>query len=770
MPDSAELSAEKQAVVSTPEGSPDAPSQKGAGGWVWRLLQRIRVGRLLALGLLIALMALRVWDPEPIEFARLKIFDFYQLIKPREAGQQPIVIVDLDEESFAELGQWPWPRTLIAKLVAQLAAYQTVAVAFDFVFPEPDRLSPGAMAEQLPGLTEAQKAELAALPDNDSVMAATIAKSRVVLGQSGFGRKLDLEQRPLTPHSIAMLGPDPRPYLFHFEDLVRNVPVLQDAAMGNGAFTILPERDGVVRRVPALITVGEKQDIIPTLSLELLRLATGQQTYAVKTDEAGVKAIVLGGVEIPTDRNGRLYVYFSPHDRSRYVSAKDVINGTLPPEALAGRVVFVGTSATGLLDIKSTPVNDGVPGVEVHVQLLEAMLTQTQLERPNYALGAELTMGAVVGVGLIILVPLLGALWSLALGGGVAASLAAGSWYLFAEEGLLIDVAFALSTSLLLYAFLVYENYIKEEAQKRQVRGAFSQYLSPALVEQLAANPERLVLGGEIREMTFLFCDVRGFTTISEQFRDNPAGLTRLINRLLTPLTSAILEREGTIDKYMGDCIMAFWNAPLDDEDHVVHACESSLDMLVRLEALNREREEEAEAAGEVFNPLRVGIGLNTGPCTVGNMGSDQRFDYSVLGDAVNLASRLEGQSKTYGASIVIGDRTAEIAGERVAAVELDLLAVKGKTEPERIFSVLGGAALAAEAGFKQLRARHDEMIAAYRAQDWSRARTLIGECRGLDGGWNLGELYDLYEERIAGFEAEPPPADWDGVHIATSK
>ena len=763
MPDSASVS-----EVPAPAGPAAGPAAPRGPRLLGRLFEVIGFGRLLALALLVGVMALRIWDPVPIEFARLKIFDFYQLLKPREPAKQPIAIIDLDEESMAELGQWPWPRTLIAKLVAQLAAYQTVAVAFDFVFPEPDRTSPAVLAEQLPGLSETQRAELAALPDNDAVLAATLAKSRVVLGQSGFARRLDGDERPIEPHSIAMLGPDPRPYLFRFNDLVRNLPVLEEAAMGRGSFTILPERDGVVRRVPALITVGDT--IVPTLSLELLRLATGQQTYAVKTDEAGVKAIVLGGVEIPTDSNGRLYVYFSPFDQSRYISAKDVINGTVPREALAGRVVFFGTSATGLLDIKSTPVNDGVPGVEVHVQLLEAMLTGTQLVRPNYAIGAELVMGAVVGLGLIVIVPLLGAIWSLAVGAGIAASLVAGSWYLFSEEGLLIDVAFALSTSLLLYAFLVYENYIKEEAQKRQVRGAFSQYLSPALVEQLAAHPERLVLGGETREMTFLFCDVRGFTSISEQFSDDPAGLTSLINRLLTPLTSAILEREGTIDKYMGDCIMAFWNAPLDDAEHALNACEAALDMLRRLEALNSEREREAEEAGLPFLPLNVGIGLNTGNCTVGNMGSDQRFDYSVLGDAVNLASRLEGQSKTYGATVVIGDRTAEVAGERVAQLELDLIAVKGKTEPERIFALLGDAALAADPTFGRLRERHAAMLAAYRGQDWAGARRLLGECRDLDGGWGLGELFALYEARIADFEAEPPGPDWDGVYVATTK
>lgn len=733
-----------------------------------RLADRVRVGRVLALGLLAALIVVRVWDPPPVEFVRLKIFDFYQSTKPREPAQQPIVIVDIDEQSLAEIGQWPWPRTTIAKLTSQLMAYKAIAVAFDVVFAEPDRLSPGQVAERLPQLSEELKSELGALPDNDSILAETFARSRVVIGESGLPQETDLETRPIKPHSFGIIGPDPKPYMHHFDGLVRNLPELEAAATGHGAFTIIPESDGLVRRVPALISVGD--EIIPTLSLELLRIATGQTTYAVKTDPAGIKSIVLGGVEIPTDPHGRIWVYFSPLDQSRYIPAKDVINGTAPPEALTGNVVFVGTSATGLLDIKTTPVNDAVPGVEVHAQLLEAMLTRTQLVRPNYAIGAEVLITAGISILIIIIVPLLGALWSLVLGGVVAATLVAGSWYLFLEERILIDVAFALATSFALHAFLVYENYFREEARRRQVRTAFQQYLSPALVEQLAQDPDRLVLGGETRGMTFLFCDVRGFTGISEQYRDDPQGLTALINRLLTPLTEAILERNGTIDKYMGDAIMAFWNAPIDDAEHGLNACNSALDMLKRLEVLNETMAAEAKERGEGFNPLRIGIGLNTGECTVGNLGSAQRFDYSVIGDSVNLASRLEGQSKNYGVHVIIGAQTAEIGKQSYALLELDLIAVKGRHEPEHIFALLGDKALREDATFEALAERNVAMLEAYRNRQWDRARALAQECRELDPGLELGTLYDLYEERIEQNQTDPPPPDWGGVFVAETK
>jgi adenylate cyclase len=278
-----------------------------------------------------------------------------------------------------------------------------------------------------------------------------------------------------------------------------------------------------------------------------------------------------------------------------------------------------------------------------------------------------------------------------------------------------------------------------------------------------------LKLGGETREMTFLFCDVRGFTTISETFKSHPHGLTRLINRLLTPLTNVILDNRGTIDKYMGDCIMAFWNAPLDDETHAEDACESALKMYVALEKLNKERENEAAEEGVEFLPLNVGIGINTGECVVGNMGSDQRFDYSVLGDPVNLAARLESQSKNYGVGVVLGSETVNQINGAYATLELDLIEVKGKTEAVDIYCLYGDAARAKSPEFLDHKKTHDAMLTLFRQQKWDEAEALIRECREKSDG-ELGEFYDLYEERIADYRATPPPKDWDGVFVATTK
>jgi adenylate cyclase len=362
---------------------------------------------------------------------------------------------------------------------------------------------------------------------------------------------------------------------------------------------------------------------------------------------------------------------------------------------------------------------------------------------------------------------MVGAKWTMLLFVVVAGGAGGTSWYLFDQHRLLFDAGYAVISIGLLYTTLTYTGYAKEEANRRQVRDAFAHYLSPDMVERLAEEPDKLQLGGELREMTMLFCDVRGFTTISEQF--DAVGLTKLINKLLTPLTNVILKNRGTVDKYMGDCIMAFWNAPMEDPNHARNGCISALAMLHEMEPLNDRLQKEAEVEGRKHVPLKVGLGLNTGPVVVGNMGSDQRFDYSVLGDNVNLASRLEGQSKSYGVNVVIGANTHVLVPE-LATIELDKIQVKGKTVGINIFALLGDEALEQNSDFRALRGHHDQMLAAYRAKDWEKAKKKLKECRILCEPYGLDELYDLYEQRIAEYEANPPPADWDGTYIATSK
>ena len=728
--------------------------------------------RLICLALLIGVAALRIADFAPIEELRLRVFDGYQRIDPRVKAARPVTIVDIDEKSLADprLGQWPWPRTRLADIVNNLTRMGAVVIAFDVVFAEPDRLNPDNVAENLRGLDEATREKLRTLPSNDQIFADAIRKSRVVLGESG-GRDVhsDLDKAlPVT--GFAMLGEDPEPYIFKFDGLLRNVKVLEEAAAGRGLFTIVPERDGIVRRVPMIM---DAQDVrMPALTFEVLRILGGSGTIMIKSDKAGIDSVVLQGLrlKIPTDSFARLWVHYARNDPSIYVSAVDVLDGRVPPEMISRKLILIGTSATGMNDIKTTPVSRAMPGVEIHAQVLESALTHAVLAQPYYSVVIEFFAAMVLGLLVITFAPALGPVTLVAVGAMFASLLVGTSWYFYTEQHLLIDFTYPLLSTTAIYLTLIFSSFVREQAQRRQIRSAFGQYLSPALVEQLAQSPEKLVLGGEEREMTIMFSDVRGFTTISESYKHDPQGLTALMNRFLTPLTNAILARKGTIDKYMGDAIMAFWNAPLDDKEHQINACEAALDMLERIDELNKERELEAQDGGHAYIPINVGVGLNTGVCVVGNMGSDLRFDYSVLGDSVNLASRLEGQSKEYGFPIIVGSQTALAVKDKFAILELDFIMVKGKKEPEVIYAIAGREDTAQSGRFQRLRNLTIEMLACYRSRDWDGALAAIERGRRTDEAHALELLYNLYQARIVGYRNNPPPQDWNGAFALLTK
>jgi len=725
--------------------------------------------RLMCLALLIGLAALRVADPAPIEELRLRTFDAFQLIQPRSKTVRPVTIVDIDEKSLADprLGQWPWPRTRIADIVNNLTRMGAVVIGFDVVFAEPDRLNPDQAAENFRGLDEATREKLRALPSNDQIFADAIRESRVVLGESG-GRDVhsDLDKElPVT--GFATLGDDPDPFIFKLDGLLRNVKVLEEAAAGRGLFTIVPERDGIVRRVPMIM---DAQDVrMPALSFEVLRILGGSGTIMIKSDKAGIDSVVLQGLrlKIPTDSLARLWVHYARNDRSIYVSAVDVLDGRVAPEMISRKLILIGTSATGMNDIKTTPVSRAMPGVEIHAQALENALTGSALSQPSHGEEWEFFAALVAGVLVIAFAPAFGPVTLVAVGALLAAALIGTSWYFYTQHRLLIDFTYPLLSTTLIYLTLIFTSFVREQAQRRQIRSAFGQYLSPALIEQLAQSPEKLVLGGEERIM---FSDVRGFTTISESYKHDPQGLTSLMNRFLTPLTNAILARKGTIDKYMGDAIMAFWNAPLDDKEHQINACEAAVDMLERIDVLNKEREQEAQDGGHAYIPINVGVGLNTGTCVVGNMGSDLRFDYSVLGDSVNLASRLEGQSKEYGFPIIVGSRTALAVKDRFAILELDFIMVKGKKEPEVIYAIAGRQDTAQSAQFQRLRNLTIEMLACYRSRDWDGALAAIERGRRSDVAHVLELLYHLYEARILNYQKNQPPEDWNGAFALLTK
>jgi adenylate cyclase len=733
-----------------------------------RLAHALGSRRSLGLFLLAVMLALRIWDPYPLEELRLRSFDLYQNISPRKPVVRPVVIVDIDEESVNAYGQWPWPRTILADLLTRLYEAQAVAIAFDIVFAEPDRASPSEAVKHFRDLDEATRKILANLPTNDAVFAEVISRGKVVVGQSGTNASKTRSVETYPETAFATVGPDPRPYLFGFPHLLRNLSELERSAAGRGLFSINPERDGIVRRVPIVMKAEDK--IVPALTLDLLRVVTGSDAILIRTDESGVHNVAVPGLELPTDQNGRIWVHFSPHDKSRYVSARDVVEGKVASEKFAGKLVLVGTSAIGLLDVKTTPVHRAMPGVEVHAQLLEAAMTNSLLAAPGYAAVVEMLGVLAAGSALSLLAPVAGMLTLLAIAIFAAVAFVATSWIAYSGYQMLLDASFPLLATISVYMGLVLVGYFREQMDRRRIRSAFAHYLSPTLVERLAQSPQQLVLGGEDRTMTVLFSDVRDFTSIAETYKDNPGGLTSLMNRFLTPLTNAIVARNGTIDKYIGDAVMAFWNAPLNDPTQESDACHAALDMLDCVKALNEERKQEAAASGSHFLPINVGIGINTGRCTVGNMGSDLRFQYTVIGDTVNLASRFEGQTKTYGLSIIIGSRTAVAVADQFALLEIESIRVKGKTEPDLIYTIVGRADLAKSPEFQSLQDHWAQLLTCYRKQDWTGALRMAEVCRRDCERFDLGGLVDSYADRIRQLQQAPPASDWDGVFTAKTK
>jgi adenylate cyclase len=510
----------------------------------------------------------------------------------------------------------------------------------------------------------------------------------------------------------------------------------------------------------------------PSLVAEALRLAFGATTYVGRAAGAngernfgqhtGLTALRIGPLTVPMDAAGRVWLHYARRDPGRTVSAADVLAGTVDPARFAGDIVLVGTSAAGVInDQRATPLGPAVPGVEIHAQLLDEILQGQFLTRPDWAFGAEILFALLIGAGLIFILPRIGALPSAALGGASVAIALGASWFAFKYAHFLIDPVYPWAVITLVYLVASLLGYLRTEARQREIRNAFSRYMSPHYVKELAAHPEKLVLGGETRIMTIMFCDIRGFTTRAEGM--NAKTLTQFMNSFLSPMTEIITDHKGTIDKYIGDCVMAFWNAPLDDPDHAKNAVRAAQMMRRKLVELNLTWTDEAATAGKLFRPVQMGIGINTGECVVGNFGSEQHFDYSLLGDPVNLASRLEGLGKVYGIDLIIGEETAARLDEP-ALIEVDLVAVKGKSQAGRVYTLPPETIEEGEFGD-----RHSALLRAYRLQDWAAALRLLDDGRLL-AARHLTPVYDLYRRRIAHFQIEAPPSNWDGVFTAEEK
>ena len=729
----------------------------------------------------------RINDPPFIQQLRLRSFDNYVRAWPHEGiTSRPIAILDIDERSLTDLGQWPWPRTVVGDLLKSLRSYEVAVLAMDVVFSEEDRTSPKNLVRHvLYDIDPITRDRLVRLPDNELAMTRVMSDGlSVVLGMPNSTREDDIEAR-LPPSSVkGAFGPDPLQFIHanRFVNLLPNVAILSEHARGFGVFSFGFDYDGIVRRVPVVVAVGEQT--YPSLALETLRVGSQSQgVYLRSAENLGIISVLLQRQDgsrrvIPTDSEGRIWVKFGepqpyniayePGQKKRlYVSAIDVLQRKIPKEWLQGHFVFLGTSASGLKDLRNTPVDPSLPGVEVHANVLSNILSGDSLLVPPSVGIVETAVMLLVGILIVVVKRRFSLLPSFLFLLLVVAVNFVVSIYFYRNHGILYDALLISVVSFMIFIMFTLFNYLRESTEKKNIRRAFVQYLSPDLVDQLSASPDKLSLGGELRTMSFLFCDVRGFTTISESYKTNPQGLTVLMNRLLTPLTNEILERKGTIDKYMGDCIMAFWNAPLTDEQHAVNAVDSGLEMFNALKVLNDAREREAEQGKERYLPLNIGVGINTGEAVVGNMGSEQRFDYSVLGDPVNLASRLEGQSKSYGVDMVIGESTAAMLQDRYAIVELDSIAVKGKAEAVTIYTVLGNEDYRHGKELDELLPKHRGFLENYRNQRWDAADAAAKACARFAP---LTDFYAVYRERIVEHRASPPNKDWDGVYRATSK
>ncbi len=727
---------------------------------------------LLISGLVIAAAAVRLVDPFAVQALRLIAFDTYQRISPQQYNPElPVRIVDIDEASLSRIGQWPWPRTVMRDLLDKLGQAGAAVVAFDVQFAEADRTSLEQLVRKLPPEEAGRLADVVVgRPTNDEEFAAAIKRTPTVLATA-----LSSTPGVLFPPKagFAIAGDDPRPFIRSFAGGAGNLPIFEQAAAGIGSINWVPDRDQVLRRVALVYRSGDV--FVPTLFAEALRVAQGASTFLLKASnssgetafgrESGLNHVKIGDVEVPTDADGGIWLKFRPSEPASYISAANLLAGAVPASEIEGRIILIGSSAPGLLDLRATPLDAALPGVEILAQALEHVVSGHTLTRPDYALALEQFIIISVAGLIALMLAYFSAPVAGLLGMVTIVSLLIGGWLAFVHLGLLIDPLYPALALLILLAVATFYVYRQVETQRTEVRRAFSRYVSPDVVSDIIADPGKLELGGEVRELTLLFCDVRNFTSISEKL--SAQELTRFINELLTPLSDTILRNRGTIDKYMGDAIMAFWNAPLSVPNHAAEACRSALEMAARIPELNERWRAEAEAAGRPFREVRIGIGINTGNCCVGNLGSVQRFDYSAIGDEVNIASRFEGLAKVYGMTAIVGEGTVRRVPE-IPALELDLVRVSGREKPTAIFTfcnLLGGD----DVKVRQLQRDHAAFLGAYRSNRWDEAEAAIARCKSL-GLATLNAYYEVFRSRISAYRLAPPPADWGGVFTATEK
>jgi adenylate cyclase len=683
-------------------------------------MKKILLSPWTALVTLALVVGVRFADPSFVESIRLRYFD--QLVTSQSAVDVPVHTVNIDEATLDKLGQFPFPRDMYADIIKELYKRDAGLVVFNVLMPEKDRFG------------------------KDGVLGDTLSKYPVVLPALGSTKQKNTNHG--SPAQV--VGMDPTGVVVEYPGLISNVEPQESLAAGVGIVNTFPEIDGVVRRMPMVILSQEQ--LHPALALETLRVAAKDPKFQVKIGDMGVEAVRVSKFgKVPTDNEGRVWIDWSSTPKE--YSLVDL------PKSFDGGIVVVGLSAAGLANPIATAKGEVWPHY-LQGTLIGTMLAQSNIQRPGWADTAEIVALLVGGLLVLFL-----SRWTYAFI-PVIVVLGCSHFvvsYLYSEYRYLVDITAFVGFTSLVYIHAYSVKFVSEFLQKQQIRKQFSSYLSPDMVAKLIKDPSLLHLGGEEKELSIMFTDVRGFTSISEHYGKDVQGLTKIMNRYMTAMTKRILENSGTLDKYIGDAQMAFWNSPLDDHLHCKQAVKAALEMLGNLDGFNK------EIASEGVPAFGMGIGINTGVVVVGNMGSEQRFDYTCLGDAVNLASRLEGQSKNYGVLIVLGPITAERLDGEYFTLELDCIAVKGKKDGVNIHTVFYNPPAEQIAEWNDDKEVHNLMLQCYREQKWASANKLVNDLKGAFDG-KMDHYYDLWLERISEMQAANLPEDWDGVFRATSK
>lgn len=697
---------------------------------------------LMIVAVLAGTVWLRVADPVFLQALRSLAFDTYQRLQPSSYNDNTAVrIVAIDAESLDRIGPWPWPGEVMAALLADVADRGAAIVAFDVPFPHGD----------------------------DEAFAATVAASPSVLPVVLTNLPTD-DPVPPAKASFVFSGDDPLPYMPSFANVATNGPALDAAAAGLGAITRPTSGDGVFRRLPLVSRIGST--ILPALALEVMRVAQGADSYTLTASAdggawsfgrpPGITGIAVGDVAVPTDPDGGMRLDLRPANPAAHVPAWQVLEGTDDGATIAGRIVIVGLTAAAHADFRSTPLEASITRVELQAEAIEHILSGRTVTRPGHALAIEIGVVVVVGLLLAWLLPRLRLVAGVAASIVAIAGIAVAGWFAYRDLGLVFDPTWPVLSVWVLAALAALLLHRRLEARRAEIRAAFGGALSPAAIDAVMVRPDRLVLGGETRELTVLFCQIRNFAAITEQLE--PRDLVAFVNRIYAATSDAILAHHGTIARNMGDSLLAFWNAPLDDEEHAANACRAAAAVLRDMRGIDAGLGDGA-IPGEESAWEAVGIGVATGNCVVGNLGGGERFDYTAIGDDVGLAARLESLSRFYGVGMVVGEATVDAMTEP-RILELDLVRVRGRRRPLRLFTTV--EAIDADAAtLDQLAPIHAAMIACFRNRDWDGAEAALHDCRAF-GVRGLTTFYSLYRTRIATFREIAPSDDWDGADATT--